>query len=50
LHQDLDTPSAKFSGVSLGFGVIWRTYRFDYSFSSYGDLDNAHRFGIQGSF
>ncbi len=50
LHQDLDTPTAKFSGVSLGFGVIWRTYRFDYSFSSYGDLDNAHRFGIQGSF
>ena len=50
LHQDLDTPSAKFSGVSLGFGVVWRTYRFDYSFSSYGDLDNAHRFGIQGSF
>jgi len=50
LHNDLDTPSAKFTGVSLGFGVKWHTYRFDYSFSSYGDLGGVHRFGVQGTF
>jgi hypothetical protein len=50
LHSDLDTPSAKFTGVSLGFGVKWHTYRFDYSFSSYGDLGGVHRFGVQGTF
>jgi len=49
-HQDLETPGAKFSGVSLGFGLFWRTYRFDYAFSSFGDLGTAHRIGIQGSF
>jgi hypothetical protein len=49
LHLDLNTPAAKFSGVSLGFGIIWRTYRFDYSFSSFGDLGSVHRFGIQGT-
>jgi hypothetical protein len=50
LHSDLDTPAAKFTGVSLGFGLIWHSYRFDYSYSSYGDLGNVHRFGIQGTF
>jgi hypothetical protein len=48
-HQDLETPGTKFSGVSLGFGLFWSTYRFDYAFSSFGDLGTAHRIGIQGS-
>jgi hypothetical protein len=49
MHTDLDTPGAKFSGVALGIGIIWHMYRFDYSFSSYGDLGSVHRFGIQGT-
>jgi hypothetical protein len=48
-HQDLETPGAKFSGVSLGFGLFWSTYRFDYAFSSFGDLGAIHRIGIQSS-
>lgn len=51
LHQGLETgKGAGFAGVSLGFGLIWNDYRFDYSFSSFGDLGTTHRFGIFGSF
>lgn len=51
LHSDLDTgQGAGFAGVSMGFGLHWKTYRFDYAFSSFGDLGNTHRFGMSGSF
>jgi hypothetical protein len=50
VHRDLDTgQGAGFAGVSLGFGLIWKDYRFDYGFSSYGDLGSTHRFGIYGT-
>jgi hypothetical protein len=50
LHQGLDTgKGAGFAGVSLGFGLLWQDYRFDYSFSSFGDLGATHRFGFFGS-
>jgi hypothetical protein len=50
LHQGLDTGSgAGFAGISLGFGLLWNDYRFDYSFSSFGDLGATHRFGFYGS-
>ena len=51
LHRNLDTATgAGFSGVSLGFGIYWKLYRFDYAFSSFGDLGAVHRFGINGTF
>jgi hypothetical protein len=50
IHQGLDTGTgAGFSGVSFGFGVIYEIYRFDYSFSSFGDLGSIHRFGFSGT-
>lgn len=50
LHQGLDTgKGAGFAGISLGFGVLWNKYRFDYGYSSFGDLGITHRFGIFGS-
>jgi hypothetical protein len=51
VHRDVDTGQGSgFAGVSLGFGIYWKDYRFDYGFSSYGDLGSTHRFGISGTF
>jgi hypothetical protein len=51
IHRDLDTGQGSgFAGVSMGFGLNWNDYRFDYGYSSYGELGGTHRFGIYGSF
>jgi hypothetical protein len=51
IHRDLDTGQGSgFAGVSMGFGLYWKDYRFDYGYSSYGDLGGTHRFGIYGVF
>jgi len=44
--QDYKTGSSKdkFGGFAGGFGYIYKEYLFDYSFSSYADLGNVHRF------
>jgi len=50
VHRGLDTGTgAGFSGVSLGFGIYYDQYRFDYGFSSFGDLGATHRIGISGT-
>jgi hypothetical protein len=50
VHRGLDTGTgAGFAGVSFGFGILYDTFRFDYAFSSFGDLGNVHRFGFSGS-
>jgi len=50
IHQGLDTGTgAGFSGVALGLGLHFDQYRFDYGFSSFGDLGTTHRFGLSGS-
>ncbi len=38
----------KWAGVSFGFGINWKKYKFDYAFSSYGDLGGVHRVTIAG--
>ena len=50
VHKGLDTGTgAGFSGVSLGFGIYYDKYRFDYGFSSFGDLGSTHRVGLSGT-
>ncbi len=51
LHKDLETTNgAGFSGVSLGVGfVIWKNIRFDYGYSSWGDLGGLNRIGFSGT-
>jgi len=51
LHKDLETTNgAGFSGVSLGLGfVIWDNFRFDYGYSSMGDLGGLNRIGFSGT-
>jgi hypothetical protein len=43
-----DSDKDKWAGLSLGFGVHWRKYKFDYAFSSYADLGGIHRITIAG--
>ena len=42
------TNDVKFAGVSGGFGVIVKSFRFDYAYSNFGLLGATHRFGIMG--
>ncbi|HVP36366.1 MAG TPA: PorV/PorQ family protein [Terriglobales bacterium] len=39
----------KWAGLSFGFGINWKKYKFDYAFSSYGDLGGVHRITIAGT-
>jgi len=49
LRDGLNTTNdVKFSGVSAGFGLLWRTFRFDYAYSDFGMLGSTHRFGFMG--
>jgi hypothetical protein len=38
------------SGFSLGLGVLWQDFRFDYAYTNYGDLGSQNRLGISGAF
>ena len=38
------------SGFSLGLGVLWRDFRFDYAYTNFGDLGSQNRLGISGAF
>jgi len=51
LHKDLETTNgAGFSGVSFGLGfVVWENFRFDYGYSSWGDLGGLNRIGFSGT-
>lgn len=50
--KDYKTDSDKdnYSGLAGGFGYIYQKYIFDYSYSSYADLDNVHRITLSVEF
>jgi hypothetical protein len=37
------------NGFSLGLGIYWRQYRFDYAYSNFGNLGSQNRIGISGT-
>ncbi len=37
------------AGFGFGFGLLWRNYKIDYSYSSFADLGSVHRITIAGS-
>ena len=46
-HIDLATgSSAGLSGISLGAGLLVRSYRIDYAYSSYGKIGGLNRFSV----
>ena len=51
LHKNLETSNgAGFSGVSIGAGfVFYKNFRFDYGYSSWGDLGGLNRIGFSGT-
>ncbi|MBN2424322.1 MAG: type IX secretion system protein PorQ [Calditrichaceae bacterium] len=49
LHESLATHTEeKFGGITAGIGFIWKTLRFDYSYSNQSSLGSIQRFGIMG--
>jgi hypothetical protein len=43
-----DSDKDNLAGFSGGFGLLWRSYRFDYAYSSYSELGSVHRITILG--
>ncbi len=50
--QKLDTGSTgdRFAGVSLGFGLSYNEYLFDYAFSSFGEVGSLNRLSLSVMF
>lgn len=50
-YQDAasDVDGSGRAGWSMGGGVRWRSYRFDYAHSTYGALGGVHRVSLAGS-
>ncbi len=46
----VDASGDRLAGLSLGFGMIWRTLSIDYAFSSLGEIGSLNRFTLTGSF
>ncbi len=42
------TENDKFGGISAGLGILWKSFRIDYSYSNLSILGNVHRFGFSG--
>ena len=39
-----------FGGLTAGLGITWKTFRFDYAYSAYGELGSQNRLAISGGF
>lgn len=50
LAQKIGTSGDRLAGLNLGYGLIWRKYRFDYSFSSFGEVGSLNRISFTGAF
>jgi hypothetical protein len=49
-EQRVDSNKDAFAGLSAGFGLLFREYRFDYALSSFGELGILNRFTISRHF
>jgi len=38
----------RFAGAAIGLGLVWKKYRFDYAWSSMGELGSLNRFSLSG--
>ncbi|RMG65415.1 MAG: hypothetical protein D6715_08560 [Calditrichaeota bacterium] len=39
-----------FGGMTAGLGIAWKSFRFDYAYSAYGELGSQNRLAISGGF
>lgn len=50
INQDVKPIGRRvFSGFSMGLGIYWRLFNFDYAYSNFGDLGSQNRLGISGT-
>lgn len=46
-HQDMEiNSSAGLAGFSIGMGIDFGTYKFDYAFTSFGNIGGVHRISV----
>jgi hypothetical protein len=51
IRQDVPIGTSKgFSGISAGFGLVLKDYRFDYAFNSFDKVGGTHRVAINATF
>lgn len=51
INQNVKPLAGKnFGGMSAGVGIYWKKFRFDYAFSSFGDLGSQNRLAVSGAF
>jgi hypothetical protein len=52
IGRDMQTGSSRdrFAGAAMGFGVLFKSLRFDYALTSFGDLGTLNRFTLAGHF
>lgn len=50
MDQHIGTSKDRFAGANVGFGIIWRKYRFDYTLSSIGEVGTLNRIAVTGAF
>ncbi len=48
LDLRVDASGDRFAGASIGLGLNWRKWSFDYAYSSMGELGSLNRFTITG--
>jgi hypothetical protein len=48
LKMETERSRVSFGGVSGGFGIYWRAWRFDFSYSNLSALGGIPRFGLSG--
>ena len=41
-EEKVGAGSDRLAGISLGLGIKYKTYRFDYSFATYGAMGGMH--------
>jgi len=46
----MESSKDTFAGAAIGLGFLWNTMRFDYSFSTLGELGSLNRFSVSGTF
>jgi len=46
----VDSSKDRFAGAALGLGLLWRSFRIDYSYTSYGVIGALNRFSVSGQF
>jgi len=48
--MQVDSSKDRFAGAAIGLGLLWRTFKIDYSYTSFGVIGSLSRFSVTGQF